>query len=442
MRRIAADPSSAGAHPHSGFIAASVEDLRTAVSTWVNIEIEEVVDARRIAEVADDIRAVSKMFVTLVFDYRILVTILGGRRPNEVGKSKHAEGAWGTYNGDDGNWKTSVPLALEHVGRILGTLLVDGLGFPAGAEEGFGLARRARDCVSKGLTAANTEKLFIDFFQRLARAADCMRTRRGAALPNLAALADVSERLKLDAVVDDQDNESRAATTALAVATSVATAIAESTLASAGYKRKAPAVAPTPLGAATPPGPLGTPGTPGPVGAPGTRLAKRAARQLKHQADKAAAAATAAPAAVTTPLQTLAAVAAAQATATALTTTAAAGAAASPATAIGTATPVAVGWTPTWGVPHPIANLCNKDDPNDAVAHFDYVCKQQGLAATMPCAFAELRAAGCRGAAGTPPCRKCVAQDARGAGRIAPPAGLVAKIKAACDPRTAGILVG
>ena len=121
---------------------------------WVNIELEEVVDARRIAEVADDIRAVSKMFVTLVFDYRILVTILGGRRPNEVGKSKHAEGAWGTYNGDDGNWKTSVPLALEHVGRILGTLLVDGLGFPAGAEEGFGLARRARDCVSKGLTGS------------------------------------------------------------------------------------------------------------------------------------------------------------------------------------------------------------------------------------------------------------------------------------------------
>lgn len=98
---------------------------------------------------------------------------------------------------------------------------------------------------------------------------------------------------------------------------------------------------------------------------------------------------------------------------------------------------VATGLVPTWLVGS-IKRFCDVADPASAVEHFDLVCRQGGLGATMPCAIAEMRIGGCTRAA----CQRCTAQTARGAARIATPAGLIAKIKAASNTSTAALIRG
>jgi hypothetical protein len=90
--------------------------------------------------------------------------------------------------------------------------------------------------------------------------------------------------------------------------------------------------------------------------------------------------------------------------------------------------------------PLSISRLIDKANKNAAIDAFDFICKQQGLAAHMPCAIKELTGS-CQG---PPQCRKCTAQAALIAGggtATTVPAGLVAKVKAACNPDTAGRII-
>jgi hypothetical protein len=74
-------------------------------------------------------------------------------------------------------------------------------------------------------------------------------------------------------------------------------------------------------------------------------------------------------------------------------------------------------------------------DRRSAVEHFNWECRHLGMQ-DMPCAMQELTG-GCRGA---PSCRTCEKQGTRAA-PIAAPAGLVQKIKLACDANTSGRIV-
>jgi hypothetical protein len=395
-----------------------------SIKDWAKARLEVVIDKRRVAGVADELELLLVSIFTLVFDYKLIVKLLGGRRPSDKGKSGHAAGEWG--HTDQAHYKVDVPLAMAGLGAILGEVWT-ALGATLTEDADFGMSRRARDVVSQ-LSDVNTAGFYADYFDRLAMAGELWRTRPSAPVPDIEALGDEAEAAELAPVVAKQDTE--------AIAESTATRIAEAHFRSlqapiAGAKRNAAgnqtgtqpvlatAVAPAAAVARLP-------GTPGPVGAPGTRAAKRATRTAAHQAAQAAAGTPAAarapapaPASVPAPASTQAVVA--------------------PTPVQAAAAPAASAWVPTF-LPLSITRLIDKSTKAAAIDAFDFVCRQQGLAAHMPCAIKELTGS-CQG---PPQCRKCTAQAALVSGggtATAAPPGLVARVKAACNADTASRII-
>ena len=239
------------------------------------------------------------------------------------------------------------------------------------------------------------------------------------AIPDIIQLLAAAEREKLAPVIQEQ-NEVKTTT---AVATGVATAVAERLVAaaelSAGVKRERPAKlskaqrdAATAAAAAV----AGTAVTVTP-GAPGTRAAKRATRTAEHKAKVIA--------------EAQAAAAAPHVTAATLAAAAATGAPPPAAPA-----PPAPGATPEFP---PITRFTATKGSTDvgAVEAFDQACRAAGLTATPPCAFHNLKKTGCQGA---PACKRCVAQLLLPA-RTEAPAGLVDRIKRACNASTLTLMV-
>ena len=388
--------------------------------------MEAVVDTRRVAAVAGDVTLCAKRMVTLVIDYALVCRLLGGRAPSAVpNKSAHAAGDFGVWEsgGADGSrWKWCVMLAMGHTGRVLKRIFGDGMGWPVGTTADVGLSSLAERAVESGLSAQHTKELFEDVFRRWAWAAQSLRTGRAEDIPNLPALLEEAEACKLAPVVEMQD--------AAAAAAAAAATLVDARLAEAGIKRKdAGSSAPATTAAATA-------AVAAAAAAAGGGVAKtpRGAKKGGKTTTAAAAAAQAQTAAATT-------YASATAGATAL---APAKAAAAAAAARATAAATTGAWTPTY-LPGSILKFADRSskDPNrkkDAIEHFDYECRLLHLDAHMPCGFVAMRVGGCRGATGTPPCQRCVAQAAR-TPPTAVPAGLVAKIKAACDAPTAGMIV-
>lgn len=421
---------------HGNFLMA-----REMMLEWIKTEIETIIDVRRIASVEDDVNTLALEILKGHITYKLARKLLGGRKPSsasERGKSIFGTGAWG----DEVPFAVSVVEMAKHLGNILHQVWGKGAGSPMGTEDGFGIERVFREAVAS-LSEENTGLLAVDFFQRAGLGASRFRTRRGAPPVDWAECAQTSEALKLNPAVDEQNAEAAASQIAAKVATEVATQIAAMAAAAAGQKRPyvAAAAAGLQTGLATqasggaPPSPVkGAPGVPG---APGTGKEKRRLRAEAHAAAKMAGAAGAPPATAgaagappatglaqsrVTQSAVQAAVASPAAVPTAVVTHAATAAA-------GGGGGAAAGWTPTFAA-NTITSFINKATRDGAVEHFDYICKQAGLAAAMPCAFASL--ATCQGTV----CRKCADQATRSPPTPIP-AGAVKRVKDACTPAVA-----
>lgn len=416
----------------AGFIATEISCARQAAYEWVKQEIEAIVDKRRVASVADDISNLALTFIHLVIDHELIVRLLGGRRPAAKGAASFGAGTWGSTS--EGAYKVDIPLAYQHAFKILGKLWGRGFGSPT-TEEDFGLPQRARDTVSQ-LSAANANAYWVDFWERVALAAEHFRTRASSSVPDFEALATETDEVKLTPIISQQEAQEAARAEATAVATAVATSIA-----SAGQKRLASGN-PTAASVASPaPAPASTAGQSGKSTA---KQRKANARAAAHQAGTAAAAPApaGAPASAATTFATVVAspapapAPAAPAPAPAVQqsrVTAAAAPAPSPGHREQSAAQTAP--TPSWAAGS-ITRFSDKDSKLGAVECFNFECRRLGLGQAMPCAIQSLTGA-CRG---PPGCRTCV-QQAQRSPPTPTPAGLVAKIKGAADANTASRII-
>ena len=324
-----------------------------------------------------------------------------------------------------------IPLAYQHVGRILGRLWGHGFGSPL-TEEGFNLAQRARDTVSQ-LSAANSNKYWEDYWERIALAAEHFRTRSSASVPDFEATSLETIEIKLTPIVSQQEAQETARDTARDEARKEAAAFLQQMQASAGQKRFASGN-PTPASASTTAAPA-TPTGPTQPKAANSRQRKANTRAAAHQAaggasSSSAPAAAAAPAAAPTYAAIIAPGSASTACQAASAATAHVPVLAAP---VAQSRPPAP--TPSWA-PSSITKLSDTSTRLGAVECFNFECRRLGLGASMPCAILSLIGT-CRG---PPACHTCTAQ-----GKLArptqPPAGLVAKVKAACDANTAARMI-
>ena len=398
--------------PHRIAIAAatapSLVEAHDSVVEWVQDKIEGVVHDIRVPSAREKIDALAASFVSGAISYEPLVELLGGRQPSEAG-SVHTEGAWGvtTESGANGtsSYITDVVEAAGHADSILGPLWGELAGCTGATRDGVGLKALARQAVAK-LSAANTKKVFEDFFQRFSLASHRMRTRRDVdhdgnwvvTLVDFDELRKRSVTLVLDPAINQQNSEA-------AVDQRFADLVA-----SAGQKRGSAALtlAPSPSG--------GPSQAPAPSPAPGRNRKKD---------DRAPSPAPASATGATAPSPSPAA-------------TAPGPAASAPQPAPSPAPSSAPGpaWKPTYA-PGSITSLIKKvQGSKSAVEHFNYECGLLNLP-IYPCAMHELSGK-CRGAQGG--CRACEGQAKRSPPIPAPP-GLVAKIKLACDASTAAMLI-
>lgn len=399
------------------------------------------IDPGRESSASTAVRSLSTAVICLVVDYRSATRLLGGRQPDEAAEGSFKTGAWGDATReseptDDSyvGWREAVPLMAREVGTLLDTLLCRGLGVPPAEQngvrrEGFGLEAVARKCVAKGLTAANTEALFVHIFQQLALAGQHLRRRPHGSIPallDLGAMVERSEKLLLAPALLRQQQDLAATATAQRTATAIVAAAIASGDVAAGAKRARPVLAQPVLAAAAvaPPAPV----VPAVTTPKLTRAQRRAQRPAEHEARLLAAAATAGSAAT----GLAPAPAASYAVATA----------AAPVPPPGPPPPGTVPdprlgpdgklANPTWAAGS-IVSSSQKGDPANAACHFDLECRTAGLREKMPCYFAAMQRGGCTNAAS---CSRCTAQAALGAAASKPPAGLIAKIKAAANANT------
>ena len=408
----------AGSLPRAGHIPTPIVNLGTGIVSFIEGELTEIVDRRRVATVADDLKAVAGQIVAGVLHYDTIVRLIGGRPPSNDGEdlSEHAAGCFGEPLGE--TWQTDVPLAMGHLGTILGTIYGEGLGCTLGLEEGFGLQATARRAVAEGLSAENTRKLFVHWFKEVAYQMQCLRTSThgtpDSRLPDWVGAGLEARRVKLTPAVRRQTADAAAAGAGAAAGAAAALqALADG---SAGVKRDGSGRLKKALALAPSPSPSPAPATP----------AKSSSARRREQ--RAAAKAAAAAATGTTPAQ-------APTPATAPAPSPAPAPAPSPAPA----PPGAPAWAPTWAAGSITRLNYDKANPDvkSAVMLFNHACRNEfGLGAAMPCAIAALTGT-CHG---PPQCRTCGAQATR-TPPTPTPAGLVARVKAACDANTAQRIV-
>ena len=203
-----------------------------SIKEWARAKLEAIIDTRRVASVADELELLLVSVFTLVFDFKLIVKLLGGRRPSDKGKSGHAAGEWG--HTDHAHYKVDVPLAMAGLGTILGEVWT-ALGVTLTEDSDFGMGRRARDVVSQ-LSDVNTAGFYTDYFDRLAMASELWRTRPSASIPDIEALGDEAEAAELAPIVAKQDTE--------AIAESTATRIAEAHFRSVSPSSRSPSPGP------------------------------------------------------------------------------------------------------------------------------------------------------------------------------------------------------
>lgn len=398
------------------------------MEAFIKQAIEKVVHNRRVAESIDQIETLALQIHTLTVDLSLVVRLLGGTKPaTERGKSAHGQGRWGST--DASHFATDIPRAFHELGLMISDTWCAGTGMLRGPddEDDCGLMTLAREIVGS-LSAENSVILFTDLLRRISLAAELYRTRKlGPAdprlLPDLSALIAESKEFLFDPVISEQD----AQTTAAAVATQVATAIAERFGQAAELKAGAKRA-----------------GAPGPVVASKVVAPGATAKKPKAKAPAASPAnAAAAPVA----------------------TGRTAPPAATPSTA-DPARPKAVAWTvdPAGSYPGvasigdaataalattafafnngPITKFVAKKGSYDgvtAVQAFDRLCREVGLQGSLPCGIMALDTQGCKGA---PNCGKCKVQDELAQGgspRTPVPAGIVNAIHAISTPATCKI---
>ena len=424
---------------------------------WSSAAMEEIVDSRRVANIAADILKAAQGIVSLTVPYELVITILGGRPPSKrltaAARSTYGGGSWGVSTEaeetrDTARWREAVPLALGYVGAMLAAILGDGMGCSTDDQPDFGFAELAKEAIAMGLTDAHVRTLFVDIFQKLALEGSRFRTVVGAPKPDLITIIEEATADHLEPAAERQELAEYARKAAEAVIGDIeARLLAAGNLPAAGAKRNQPPAGKPPkqpnTSTATGLQPAaGQPATP-PAGTPvvtGSRKQLRQARTAAAKAANAAAAINAAGAAPPgTPLQSALktpTIGVSFAGTTPQPTTPVVAATPPPSTKAAT-TPSGAAWAPTWLANSITSFTKNPTSGPSAIDHFDFVCKQAGLT-PPPCAFMSLKQAGCHGA---PRCHRC-AQAAANGTTLDPPAGTVAKIKAACNTNTAAMIAG
>ena len=388
----------------TGLVPTTIVNARDELSTYIRKLLEQVVHQRRVAEVADDLKILATQIQCLTIDLDLAVRLLGGTRPSsDRGKSKHGKGRWGSI--DEAHFATDVPAALQHLGVIVAATWgsAGGMTMPSDLAD-LGWNDLAREVVGS-LSHTNTAEFFKDFFQRLSLSAVHMRTRKSPSgsveLPDVDALAAETSEIHFKPVISEQNAEQAAREEAKKYCDA----------AIAGLKRPSNAVNSS----------QAAPAASNPAANTGPKPKK---------APKGAASSTSATGTTTAPAPT-------PATAPAATAPTPAGSAGTtPRTAASFApSPAPTSpWTPADGT---ISKFIDSKDHKGAVEYFDYLCKQAGLSAALPCAIDHMDLRGCHGAPG---CRKCVKLDAlvaTGQPKTPVPAGVVDRVRAACDANTA-----
>ena len=422
---------------------------RELASDFLKTEVEKIIDVERLAEVVDEAHILASQIQSAAITYELAVKLLGGLPPAKKGTSKHGQGYWGCTS--EAKYKVDVPTTFQHLGRIMAKFWGEGLGCETEEAE-LGMVTMARTVVSS-LSAANAKLFFDSYFKKLEMAGIMLRTRcmgsqplGGQRPPHLISSHLISSRLipshlttspshpthpsglisahpisavhrsgaplpdfdrirlevtdkSLDPIVAQQDSEGHAERVAMET---VDKAIAANNLMQAGAKHKLEKVKATPAD-------------------PAAAKAKGKGPPQPKGAAKA-----------TTPV-TFAAAAGGGAKAPATLK-----APPAPTALVSTRLPAPGEWVPDWTPDSIGRKVILKGEPKtgSAVDAFDFVCRQQGLAHAMPCAFQELFTQGCNG---PPNCKKCAAQ-LKLATPTPVPAGLVAKVKAACKDDLADLI--
>ena len=421
------------AHASVGVIATEITNARSDVLEWIKEQLEDVIDRRRTASVKDEIDQLALAILTMLWDAAnvlLAVHLLGGRKPSKKSRSLHGAGSWGVL--DQASYKVCIPRAFSHLGRIIGQ--VWGVAFGCSLTEGadFGISRRA-DAAAEQLSCENCKLFLLDWGERITEAAERFRTRRPTELPDIEALGDETEDEKLTPIITKQDAEEAAEARADSRVTQL--------LASAGVKR--PASSPAASSASQPvvaqlvAQPSGGAQAAAPSGQqpPLSKTAKRKA----SAAAKAAALASGVQPAQPQPKQTPVTFAQVAQGGQVRLPTPAQIAAVGPAAPAAAASPAAAGWAPSFQpgeFQRPFSDEKATPVVHGAVAGFNWSCRHEhGLSAHMPCAIQSLTGT-CRG---PPSCRTCAAQAQRQP-PTPTPAGLVAKVKAACNAATAQMI--